>query len=109
MKKITGKRQSYAVHPKENGSSKGAWLLISVIFFVLIFCYLSLNLKNVEYGYQMQELTDKEKTLKEEINHLKAERASLLNLERVEKKVIGELGYQYPRADQFIKVFKDQP
>ncbi|MCP4215148.1 MAG: hypothetical protein GY765_10845 [bacterium] len=92
---------------KTEKSANGVWLLVAVIIFTLVFSYLSLNLKNVDYGYQMQELKEQRRILKEEINVLRAKKASLLNLERVENIVITELGYQYPTADQFIKVFED--
>ncbi|MDQ1354910.1 MAG: hypothetical protein QG657_5219 [Acidobacteriota bacterium] len=83
------------------------WLLMTFIAFILIFTYLSLNLKSIDSGYEMQELFEKEQELKEEITKLQAEKASLLNLDRVEKVVIEKLGYQYPQPDQFIKVFAE--
>jgi len=88
-------------------SSNRTWLLVTVIAFILVFTYLSLNLKSIDSGYEMQELFEKEQELKEEITKLQAEKASLLNLDRVEKVAISELGYQYPRPDQFIKVFAE--
>ncbi|MCK5056527.1 MAG: hypothetical protein KAT34_07725 [Candidatus Aminicenantes bacterium] len=92
---------------KKKKTSTGVFILVAFIFFILVFTYLSLNLKNIDFGYEMQDLLGKEKLLKEEIDKLKAKKAGLLNLERVEKKVIKELGYQYPEPDQFIKVFED--
>jgi len=89
------------------GTGNGMWLLVSIITFILIFGYLSLNLKNVDFGYEMQELSEREQELKEEINKLRAAKASLLNLERVEDIVINKLKYQYPEPEQFIKVFED--
>lgn len=86
--------------------SAGLWLLTAVLVLIFIFSYLSMNLKSVDFGYEMQELFQYERTLKEEINKLQAEKASLLNLERVEDIVIHKLGYQYPEPDQFIKVFE---
>jgi cell division protein FtsL len=74
------------------------------VVFILLFTYLSLNLKNIDFGYEMQKLISYERQLQEEIDKLKCEKARLLNLERVEKKVIEELGYQYPDPDQFIRV-----
>lgn len=88
-------------------SSNRTWLLVTVIAFILVFTYLSLNLKSIDSGYEMQELFEKEQELKEEITELQAEKASLLNLDRVEKVVTAELGYQYPQPDQFIKVFAE--
>ena len=88
-------------------TGNGLWVLVSIITFILIFGYLSLNLKNVDFGYEMQELSEREQELKEEINKLRAAKASLLNLERVEDIVINKLKYQYPEPEQFIKVFED--
>jgi cell division protein FtsL len=39
-----------------------------------------------------------------EIDRLRAQKASLLNLERLEKIAMEKLGYQYPEAGQIIKV-----
>ena len=85
-------------------SSIGMWVVVTLILFLFLFSYLSLNLKNVDFGYEMQELRQYERQLKEEINQLKARKASLLNLERVEDIVINKLGYQYPEPGQLIKV-----
>ena len=76
-----------------------------LIVFILLFTYSSLNLKNLAYGYKMQELTNIEAKLKEEIDRFEAEKATLLNLQRIEKIVIKRLGYQYPQPHQFIRVF----
>lgn len=88
-------------------SSNRTWLLAAVIAFILVFSYLSLNLRSIDSGYEMQELFEKEQELKEEITKLQAEKAALLNLDRVEKVVIDKLGYQYPQPGQFIKVFTE--
>ena len=85
-------------------ATTGALLLITFMVFILLFTYLSLNLKNIDFGYEMQRLVSHERQLKEEIDKLKSDKAGLLNLARVEKKVIEELGYQYPDPDQFIRV-----
>jgi len=92
---------------KKKKTPTGVFILVAFIVFILVFTYLSLNLKNIDFGYEMQALMGKEKLLKEEIDKLKARKAELLNLERVEKKVMSQLGYQYPEPDQFIKVFED--
>ena len=89
---------------KKKKSSIGMWVVVTLILFLFLFSYLSLNLKNVDFGYEMQELRQYERQLKEEINQLKARKASLLNLERVEDIVINKLGYQYPEPGQLIKV-----
>ncbi|MCP5105510.1 MAG: hypothetical protein GY950_19140 [bacterium] len=92
---------------KKKKSLNGVWVLVTFISLFLVFTYLSLNLKNVDFGYEMTELIDRERKLQEEISWLKARKASLLNLERVEKIVIDKLGYQYPEPDQLIKVFEE--
>lgn len=93
---------------KKKKTSTGIIILIAFVIFVLAFTYLSLNLKNIASGYEMQDLIEKEKLLEEEIDKLKAQKAELLNLNRVEEKVMKELGYQYPQPDQFLKVFDDR-
>ena len=85
-------------------------VLLTVIVFIVLFTYLSLNLKTIDFGYELQELIELKDQLQEEIDKLKSDKARLLNLERVEKEVTEKLGYQYPQPEQFIKVFdtKDQ-
>ena len=80
-------------------------VLLTVIVFILLFTYLSLNLKTIDFGYELQELIELKDQLQEEIDKLKSDKARLLNLERVEKEVTEKLGYQYPQPEQFIKVF----
>jgi cell division protein FtsL len=82
--------------------------LMTLMGFILLFTYLSLNLKTIDFGYEMQELLDNEQQLREEIDKLKSDKARLLNLERVERIVTQKLGYQYPDQGQFIKVFDGQ-
>ena len=84
------------------------FIVVMLFVFILLFIYSSLNLKNIDYGYRMHELILREKVLKEEIDKLKAQKASLLNLKRVEEIVKKRLNYQYPRSDQFIKVFENK-
>ena len=91
---------------KKGKSLNGIFLLMAFIVFILVFTYLSLNLKNIDYGYDLQELREKEKALLEEVAILQARRATLLNLERVEEIVMNRLKYQYPEPHQFIKVFE---
>jgi len=78
--------------------------LLMVIVFIVLFTYLSLNLKTIDFGYELQELIELRDQLQEEIDKLKSDKARLLNLERVEKEVTEKLGYQYPQPEQFIKV-----
>lgn len=86
-------------------SISGVFIFVAFLLFILLFTYSSLNLKNIDYGYRMQKLLQLQKSLEEEIDKLKAERANLLNLERVEEVVMKKLGYRYPKPEQFIKIF----
>ncbi len=90
------------------GSTNGVLVLVTVIGFLLLFTYMSLNLKNVDFGYELQELALQEKKLKEDIDKLRSEKAGLLNLKRVEQMVTEKLGYQYPTPDQFITVYEEK-
>jgi len=81
-------------------------ILAFFIFFIL-FIYSSLNLKNVDLGYQQHELLLAEKNLRLEIDSLQARKAELLNLERMERIAVEELGYQYPEAGQIIRVVEN--
>jgi cell division protein FtsL len=99
------KHQQQPIKRKKAALPVGMLVLMTVIVFLLLFTYLSLNLKTIDYGYELQELTELRDQLQEEIDKLKSDKARLLNLERVEKIVTEELGYQYPEPGQFIKVF----
>jgi hypothetical protein len=84
----------------------GIFILIGFMVFLLLFTYSSLNLKNIDYGYRMQKLIQRQKALTEEIDQLRAAKAQLLTLDRIEKVVMSKLGYRYPKAEQFIKIFE---
>ena len=78
--------------------------ILAFFIFAILFIYSSLNLKNVDLGYQQNELLQQEKKLRMEIDQFQAQKALLLNLDRMEKIVMEKLGYQYPEADQIIRV-----
>jgi cell division protein FtsL len=99
------KHQQQPLKTKKAKLPAGMLVLMTVIVFILLFTYLSLNLKTIDFGYELQELTELKDQLQEEIDKLKSHKARLLNLERVEKVVTEKLGYQYPEPGQFIKVF----
>ncbi len=84
-----------------------AFFAIALMVFILLFTYSSLNLKNIDYGYELQKLLRKEEKLKEAINILEAERAKLLKLSRIENIVKNKLGYIYPSEEQIIRVYED--
>jgi len=99
------KQQEQTINTKKAKLPGGMLVLLTVIVFILLFTYLSLNLKTIDFGYELQELIELKDQLQEEIDKLKSDKARLLNLERVEKEVTEKLGYQYPQPEQFIKVF----
>jgi cell division protein FtsL len=80
--------------------------VLAFFIFVVLFTYSSLNLKNVDLGYRQHELLLAEQKLRLEIDSLQAQKAELLNLERMEKVVLEKLGYQYPQPGQIIKVIE---
>ena len=90
---------------KKKGSYGRLVALTAIILFTLLFTYSSLNLRNTDYGYEKQRLLNKQKELTEEIDILSARKATLLDLERVEKIVIRKLGYAYPEKGQIVKVY----
>ena len=92
---------------KKKRSFVTVFVMYILLAFMILFTYSSLNLKNIDYGYKMQELVLKEKKLQEEIDKLKAVKANLLNLSRVERIVMQKLGYIHPKPEQFIKVFEE--
>jgi len=81
--------------------------VLAFFIFAVLFIYSSLNLKNVDLGYQQHELLQQEKKMRSEIDRLQAQKAMLLNLERMEKIAIEKLGYQYPEPEQIIKVVEN--
>ena len=99
------KQKQQPIKTKKSKLPGGMLVLMTVIVFILLFTYLSLNLKTIDFGYELQELIELKDQLQEEIDKLKSDKARLLNLERVEREVTKKLGYQYPEPEQFIKVF----
>ncbi len=89
---------------KTSAKGLGVLFLSVVIIFLLLALYLNLNLSGINYGYQLQRLSNEQDVVTEEIDQLLAKRAALLNLQRVEDVAIRELSYQYPQGDQYIKV-----
>ncbi|HSQ34458.1 MAG TPA: cell division protein FtsL [Candidatus Binatia bacterium] len=90
---------------RKKGSRSDFHLAILVFFiFAVLFIYSSLNLKNVDLGYQQHDMLQQEEKLRADIDRLQAQKALLQNLERMEKVAIEKLGYQYPQAEQIIQV-----
>ncbi|MDY0297583.1 MAG: hypothetical protein RB296_09730 [Acidobacteriota bacterium] len=73
------------------------------MLFILLFTYSSLNLKNIDYGYKMQALTQQVEALEIEIDKLRAERAFMVSLERVDRLARSRLDLAPPTADQVIR------
>jgi hypothetical protein len=89
-------------------NSYGKLIAVSAaVLFTLLFTYSSLNLRNTDYGYEKQRLVNRMRELKEEIDVLSAKKAKLLELERVERIVMKDLGYDYPSKDQVVKVYSE--
>ena len=64
MKKETGQKEK----KKQSGSGvSGVMVLITFVGFLLVFTYMSLNLKSIDFGYEMQELLVNKKQLQEAI------------------------------------------
>jgi hypothetical protein len=78
--------------------------VLAFFIFLVLFIYSGLNLMNVDLGYRQHELLLAEGRLRQEIDSLLARKAGLLSLERAERVAREELGYQFPQADQIVKV-----
>lgn len=78
--------------------------VLAFFIFLVLFIYSSLNLTTVDLGYRQHGLLREESRLRREIDALRARRAALLSLERIERVAREELGYQYPEPGQIIKV-----
>ncbi|MFQ6083619.1 MAG: cell division protein FtsL, partial [Candidatus Aminicenantia bacterium] len=76
-------------------------LIGTIIAFIFIF-YLWHHLEGIKLGYKIEQLKKEQAVLKEEIKKLKLEKASYLNLERIEKIATQKLNLVYPRSDQII-------
>jgi len=82
----------------------GTVFLSVVLIFFLLAVYLNLNLDSINCGYELRRLENERDGLNEEIDQLRAQKAALLNLQRVEEVATKRLSYQYPQSDQYIKV-----
>lgn len=78
--------------------------VLAFFIFLVLFTYSSLNLMHVDLGYRQHELLRQEARLRLEIDALRARRAGLLSLERIERVAREELGYQYPQPDQIVRI-----
>ncbi|MBN1196279.1 MAG: cell division protein FtsL [Candidatus Aminicenantes bacterium] len=81
-------------------------IFVVFMLFILLFTYSSLNLKSIDYGYKMQALNQQVETLEIEIDKLRAERAFLVSLERVDRLARSRLGLAPPTPDQVIRAVR---
>lgn len=81
-------------------------IFVVFMLFILLFTYSSLNLKSIDYGYKMQALTQQAETLEIEIDKLRAERAFLVSLERVDRFARSRLGLVPPTPEQVIRAVR---
>lgn len=92
---------------KSGRAGNTAWIVfLTLLVFLVLFSFSSLNLKTIEYGYRLQGLRQEMKSLQEELDRLQARRALLLNLERIESVAVEKLGFRYPESEQIIKVYR---
>lgn len=92
---------------KAGRAGNTAWIVfLTLLIFLVLFSFSSLNLKTIEYGYQLQSLRQQMKSLQEELDKLQARRALLMNLERIESVAVEKLGFHYPGNGQIIKVYR---
>jgi len=82
-------------------------VFVTFMLFVLLFTYSSLNLKNIDFGYKMQALKQQVEVLQIEIDKLRAERAFLVSLDRVDRLARSRLGLAPPSQDQVIRAVRE--
>lgn len=92
--------------PARGHRNIGVAMFVGFMVFVLLFTYSSLNLKNIDFGYKMQALKQEADSLRIEIDKLRARRAFLNNLERVDSVARRQLDLAPPREDQLIRVYR---
>jgi cell division protein FtsL len=75
-----------------------AAMLVPVLFYVWQ------QVEYIRYGYQVEQLRSEKSRLVEWNRQLKLERATLLNLRRVEKVAAGQLGLVPPTSENTVKI-----
>jgi cell division protein FtsL len=73
-------------------------MLVPVLFYVWQ------QVEYIRYGYQVEQLREERSRLVEWNRQLKLERATLLNLRRVEKVAAGQLGLVPPTSENTVKI-----
>jgi len=85
---------------KKNTIIRAALFTLGTIF-ILTF-YIWRQAESVKIGYSIRDLEEKVLKLQKEVETLKAEKTSLMSLERVERKAKQNLGLREPEEEQFI-------
>ena len=75
-----------------------AAMLVPVLFYVWQ------QVEYIRYGYRVEQLRSEKSRLVEWNRQLKLERATLLNLRRVEKVAAGQLGLVPPSSENTVKI-----
>ncbi len=76
--------------------------IIGIIIVILFIFYLWHHMEGIKLGYKIEKLKREKEVLNEEIKKLKLKKMNYLNLERVEKIAVEELGLTYPKSEQII-------
>jgi cell division protein FtsL len=78
------------------------WICAAMLLPVLF--YVWQQVEYIRYGYQVEQLREERSRLVEWNRQLKLERATLLNLRRVEKVASGQLGLVPPTSKNTVKI-----
>lgn len=78
------------------------WICAAILAPVLF--YVWQQVEYIRYGYQVEQLRAERSRLTEWNRKLKLERATLLNLKRIEKVASGRLGLVPPSPDNTVKI-----
>jgi cell division protein FtsL len=78
------------------------WICAAMLLPVLF--YVWQQVEYIRYGYQVEQLREERSRLVEWNRQLRLERATLLNLRRVEKVAAGQLGLVPPTSKNTVKI-----
>jgi cell division protein FtsL len=77
-------------------------VVFTVVITLILTFYIWRQAESVKMGYSIKDLEEKVVRLQKEVETLKAEKTSLLSLDRVEKKAKQKLGLKEPDEKQLI-------
>lgn len=77
-------------------------VVFTVVITLILTFYIWRQAESVKMGYSIKDLEEKVVRLQKEVETLKAEKTSLLSLNRVEKKAKQKLGLKEPDEKQLI-------